>query len=75
MVVFPSLGSELQMRSFWESLVSEHSSSATSVQVKVPAMLIDAISFEESAATLTLTWSKNTRKVEVQGHLNDAGQS
>ena len=32
-------------------------------------MLIDAISFEESAATLTLTWSKNTRKVQVQGPL------
>ena len=69
MVVFPSLGNELQMRSFLESLDSEHSSSATSVKVKVPAMLIDAISFEESAATLTLTWSKNTRKVQVQGPL------
>ena len=32
-------------------------------------MLIDAISFEESAATLTLTWSKNTWKVQVQGPL------
>ena len=32
-------------------------------------MLIDAISFEESAASLTLTWSKNTRKVQVQGLL------
>ena len=52
-----------------ESLDSEHSSSATSVKVKVPAMLIDAISFEESAATLTLTWSKNTRKMQVQGPL------
>ena len=31
-------------------------------------MLIDAVSFEESAATLTLTWSKNTRKVQGQGH-------
>ena len=69
MVVFPSLGNELQMRSFLESLDSEHSSSATSVKVKVPAMLIDAISFEESAATWTLTWSKNTRKVQVQGPL------
>ena len=67
MVVFPSLGNELQMRSFLESLDSEHASSATSVKVKVPAMLIDAISFEESAATLTLTWSKNSRKVQVQG--------
>ena len=66
MVVFPSLGSELQMRSFLESLDSELSSSATSVKVKVPAMLIDAISLEESAATLTLTWSKNT---QVQGPL------
>ena len=66
MVVFPSLGSELQMRSFLKSLDSEHPSSATSVKVKVPAMLNDAISFEESAATLTLTWSKNTRKVQVQ---------
>ena len=47
----------------------EHSSSATSVKVKVPAMLIDAISSEESAATLTLTWSKNTRMVQVQGPL------
>ena len=55
--------------SFLESLDSEHASSATSVKVKVPAMLIDAISFEESAATLTLTWSKNTRKVQVQGPL------
>ena len=54
------------MRSFLESLDSEHASSAASVKVKVPAMLIDAISFEESAATLTLTWSKNTRKVQVQ---------
>ena len=71
MVVFPSLGNELQMRSFLESLDSEHSSSATSVKVKVPAMLIDAISFEESAATLTLTWSKNTRKVQVQGPMLD----
>ena len=69
MVVFPSLGNELQMRSFLESLDSEHSSSATSVKVNLPAMLIDAISFEESAATLTLTWSKNTRKVQVQGPL------
>ena len=69
MVVFRSLGNELQMRSFLESLDSEHSSSATSVKVKVPAMLIDAISLEESAATLTLTWSKNTRKVQVQGSL------
>ena len=69
MVVFPSLGNELQMRSFLESLDSEHASSATSVKVKVPAMLIDAISFEESAVTLTLTWSKNTRKVQVQGPL------
>ena len=69
MVVFPSLGNELQMRSFLESLDSEHSSSATSVKVKVPAMLIGAISFEESAATLTLTWSKNTLKVQVQGAL------
>ena len=67
--VFPSLGNELQMRSFLESLDSEHSSSATSVKVKVPAMLIDAISSEESAATLTLTWSKNTRKVQMQGPL------
>ena len=57
------------MRSFLESLDSEHASSATSVKVKVPAMLIDAISFEESAATLPLTWSKNTRKVQVQGQL------
>ena len=54
------------MRSFLESLDSEHASSATSVKVKVTAMLIDAISFEESAATLTLTWSKKTRKVQVQ---------
>ena len=69
MVVFPSLGNELQMRSLLESLDSEHSSSATSVKVKVHAMLIDAISFEESSATLTLTWSKNTRKVQVQGPL------
>ena len=69
MVVFPSLGNESQVRSFLESLDSEHASSATSVKVKVPAMLIDAISFEESAATLTLTWSKNTRKVQVQGSL------
>ena len=69
MVVFPSLGSGLQMRSFLESLDSEYASSATSVKVKVPAVLIDAISFEESAATLTLTWSKNTRKVQVQGPL------
>ena len=67
MVVFPSLGNELHMRSLLESLDSEHASSATSVKVKVPAMLIDTISFEESAATLTLTWSKNTRKVQVQG--------
>ena len=59
MVVFPSLGTELQMRSFLESLDSEHASI-----VKLPAMLIDAIPFEESAATLTL---KNTRKVQVQG--------
>ena len=36
MVVFPSLGNELQMRSFLESLDSEHSSSATSVKVKCP---------------------------------------
>ena len=69
MVVFPSLGNEQQMCSFLESLDSEHASSATCVKVKVPAMLIDAISFEESAATLTLTWSKNTRKVQVQGPL------
>ena len=69
MVVFPSLGNELQMCSFLESLDSEHASSATSVKVKVPAMFIDAISFEESAATLTLTWSKHTRKVQVQGPL------
>ena len=69
MVVFPSLGNELQIRSFLESLDSEHSSSATSVKVKVPAMLVDAILFEESAATLTLTWSKNTRKVQVKGPL------
>ena len=41
------------MRSFLESLDSEHASSATSVKVKVPAVLIDAISFEESAVTLT----------------------
>ena len=54
---------------FLESLDSEHSSSATSVKVKVPAMVIDGISFEERAATLTLTWSKNTRKVQVQGFL------
>ena len=47
MVVFPSLGNELQMRSVLEVLDSEHASSATSVKVKVPAMLIDAISFEE----------------------------
>ena len=67
MVVLPSLGNELQMRSFLESLDSEHASSATSVKVKVPAILIDAIWFEESAATLTLTLSKNTRKVQVQG--------
>ena len=70
MVVFPSLGNDLQMRSLLESLDSEHASSATSVKVKVPAMLIDAISFEESAATLTLTWSKNTRKVQVQRPLS-----
>ena len=57
------------MRSFLESLHSEHASSATSVSVKVPAVLIDAISFEESAATFTLTWSKNTRKVLVLGSL------
>ena len=69
MVVFPSLGNELQMRSFLESLDSKHSSNATSVKVKVPVVLIDAVSFEESAATLTLTWSKNTRKVQVQGLL------
>ena len=67
MVVFPSLGNIL--RSFLESFDSEHSSSATSVKMKVPAMLTDAVSFEESAATLTLTWSKNTRKVQVQGPL------
>ena len=38
--------------SFLESLDSEHASSVTSVKVKVPAMLIDAISFEESASKL-----------------------
>ena len=69
MVVFPSLGTELVMRSFLESLDPEHSSSETSVKVKVPAVIIDSISFGESAATLTLTWSKNTRKVQVQGPL------
>ena len=37
--------------------------------MKVPAMLTDAISFEESAATLALTWSKNTRKMQVQGSM------
>ena len=69
MVVFPSLGNELQMRIFGVNLDSEHASSATSVKVNVPAMLVNAISFEESAVTLTLTWSKNTRKVQVQGPL------
>ena len=69
MVVFPSLGNELQMRSFLESLDSEHASSATSVKVKVPAKLVDNISFEESAATQTLTWSKKPLKVQVQGPL------
>ena len=69
MVVFPSLGSELQMRSFWESLDSEHASSATSVKVKVPEEVIDAVSFEQSAAKLTLTWSINKWKVQVQGPL------
>ena len=52
MVVFPSLSNELQMRIFLESLDSEHASSATSVKVKVPAMLIDAISFEEQLISL-----------------------
>ena len=75
MVVFPSLDNDLQMRSFLESLDSEHACSATSVKEKVPAMLIDAVSFEESAATLTLTWSKNTRKVQVQRASGYAGQS
>ena len=75
MVVFPSLGNELIMCSFLESLDSEHSSSETSVKVKVPPVIIDSISFEESAATLTLTWSKNTRKVQVHGALEDAGRS
>ena len=65
MVVFPSLGNELQMRSFCIVLTR----SIRAVRPLVPAMLIDAISFEESAATLTLTWSKNTRKVQVQGPL------
>ena len=32
-------------------------------------MLIGDISFEESAAKLTLIWSKKTRKVQVQGPL------
>ena len=63
------------MRSFLESLDPEHSSSETSVKVKVPAVIIDSISFGESAATLTLTWSKNTRKVQVQGPFKDAGRS
>ena len=54
---------------FLESLDSELASSATSVKVKVPAVLIDAIFFEESAAPLALTWSKNTRKVQVQRRL------
>ena len=45
---FPSLGSELQMRRFLESLDSEHASSATSVKVKVPVVLIDAISRSRS---------------------------
>ena len=71
MVVFPSLGSELQMRNFLESLDSKHASSATSVKVKVPTVLIDAISFEESAATLTLTWSEGASAV-ARG---SAGQS
>ena len=35
---------------FQKVLDSEHASRATSVKVKVPAMLIDAISFEESAS-------------------------
>ena len=52
MVVFPSSGSELQVRSFLESFDSEHASNATSVKVRVPA--------EESPASFTLTWSKNT---------------
>ena len=69
MVFFPFLGNELQMRNFLERLDSEHSSSATSVKVKVPAILVDAILFDESAVSLTLTWSKNTRKAQVQGPL------
>ena len=69
MVVFPSLGNELQLRNFLERLDSEHSSSATSVKVKVPAILIGPILFDESAVSLTLTWSKNTRKAQVQGPL------
>ena len=84
MVIFPSLGNELQMRSFLESLDSEHASSATSVKVKVPTTLIECYFKSDEQrkenrdwtkvpdahlATLTLTWSKNTRKVQVQGPL------
>ena len=59
------------MCNFLESLDSEHARSATSVKVKVPAVLIDAISFEESEATFTLTWTKNMEKVQVQGAMLD----
>ena len=45
----------------------QHASKITSVEIGLLVVLVDNITINDSPAVLTLSWSKKTRKVHVQG--------
>ena len=75
MVFFLTVDSGLQVRCFLESPYQWHTSNESSVKVKVPVSVVDNDSFKSSNALLMLSWSRNSRKVQVQGGMLDQYRS
>ena len=71
MVFFLTVDSGLQVRCFLESPYQWLTSNESSVKVKVPASVVDNNAFKSSNSLLTLSWSRNSRKVQLQGGMLD----
>ena len=62
------MGSDVQVRSFLESLTTlQYVSSESGVKVQVTADVVDQVEFKGAKTRLTLSWCTNSRKIQVQG--------
>ena len=67
MVGFKTQASELCIRSMLESFDVEHTSNQASARAKILASRLDANKYKDSDATMTISWSKASRYLRVQG--------